>query len=96
MDLPPNTVLDIESLLASIVASFSTLTSDEDLEAFRKRITTQLSTRGAAYSYSDFHSFMERLSKKQDTIRFWYQFVSTDIFAYLGLFIGLRHRKWDL
>jgi len=48
------------------------------------------------FCFSDFHSFMDRLSQKQDTIRFWYQFVSTDILAYLGLFVGLRYRNWDL
>ncbi len=96
IDSQPHVIGDIDALLASLVSSFSSLTCDDELDAFRKNIASQLSVQGAAYCFSDFHTFMERLSQKQDTIRFWYQFVSTDIFAYLGLFVGLRYRNWDL
>ena len=87
---------DINAVLASLVTSFFSLTSDDELDAFRMKVNTQLSVQGAAYCFSDFHSFMDRLSQKQDTVRFWYQFVSIDIFAYLGLFVGLRYHNWDL
>ena len=39
---------------------------------------------------------MTNLAEQHDTIRFWYQFISEDCFAYIGLFIALRYRNWDL
>ena len=95
-DSPSQASGDITAVLASLVTSFSSITSDDELDAFQKKVDTQLSVQAAEFCFSDFHSFMDRLSQKQDTIRFWYQFVSTDILAYLGLFVGLRYRNWDL
>lgn len=39
---------------------------------------------------------MEILSQSQDTIRFWFQFVTVDIMAYLALFVAIRYRNWHL
>ena len=50
--------------------------------------------------YSEFKDYMEKLSSQNDTLRFWYQFVSVDCFAYIhvhvALFISLRYRNWEL
>ena len=39
---------------------------------------------------------MKGLSQKQDTINFWYKFISEDCFAYLSLFVSIRYRNWSL
>ncbi len=39
---------------------------------------------------------MEDISKKQDTIRFWYNFITFDCFSYLALFDSIRNRNWQL
>ena len=47
-------------------------------------------------TYSGFKSFMENLAGYQDTVKFWYHFMSEDCFAYIGLFVALRFRNWEL
>ena len=32
--------------------------------------------------------------EENDTVRFWYRFISVDCFGYIALFISLRYRKW--
>ena len=46
--------------------------------------------------YSDFYSYIETLFQSQDTIHFWFQFVTVDILAYFGLFNAIRYRNWHL
>ena len=47
-------------------------------------------------TYNSFASFMESLSLRQNTIKFWYQFVCIDFFVYISLYIGIRYRNWKL
>ena len=46
--------------------------------------------------YSHFKGFMESLAEQHDTVRFWYQFISIDCFAYIAFFLSIRYRNWDL
>ena len=46
--------------------------------------------------FCDFNDFMEKLSKTQNTIRFWYQFIKEDTMAYFSLFIAIRYHNWEL
>jgi hypothetical protein len=39
---------------------------------------------------------MANLATKQDTIKLWLQFVTNDCLAYFGLYIAIRHQKWQL
>lgn len=39
---------------------------------------------------------MRGLAEKQDTIRFWYQYLTSDCFAYVALFVAIRYRNWEL
>ena len=39
---------------------------------------------------------MKGLSQRQDTIHFWYNFISKDCFAHLSLFVSIRYRNWAL
>ena len=57
---------------------------------------TQAGISSVGLCFDNFHTFMGELSHKQDTIHFWYQFVTVDIMAYFGLFIAIRYRNWDL
>ena len=82
----------IHSIL-TMISKFSLLSNDAELETFRSEIQIAISTR---LCFNDFHRFMEQLSQKQDIIRFWYQFVTVDIMAYLGLFIAILYCNWDL
>ena len=47
-------------------------------------------------TYSGFKSFMEKLAGCQDTVKFWYHFISVDCFAYIGLSVAVRYRNWEL
>ena len=65
-----------------------------DLEVFRDTATKLLnSTAMKLLKYEEFTTFMERLSTKHDTVKFWYQFITVDCFA---LFIAQRYRNWEL
>ena len=39
---------------------------------------------------------MKELCTKQDTIKFWYKFITEDCFAYVSLYTGTRHSNWHL
>lgn len=39
---------------------------------------------------------MKELSQKQDTIKFWYNYITEDCFAYIALFIAVRYKNWKL
>ena len=84
----------IHSILITMVSKFSLLCDDAELETFRSEIQMAISSTGLCFD--DFHTFMKQLSQKQDTIHFWYQFVTVDIMAYFSLFIAIRYRNWDL
>lgn len=44
----------------------------------------------------EFLEYVEKQSSEDDTWQFWKQFVFKDCFAYVGLFIAIRCRNWDL
>ena len=39
---------------------------------------------------------MQCIASEQDTTRFWYEFITNDCLAYIGLFVGIRYRQWEL
>ena len=84
----------LAKLMITMVSKFSLLCDDAELETFRSEIQMAISSTGLCFD--DFHTFMKQLSQKQDTIHFWYQFVTVDIMAYFSLFIAIRYRNWDL
>ena len=93
----PDYLGDIKSLLVSLITKLTEVSTDEELQAFRSIVHERFLTEPhVAGAFEDFTHFMEDLAKRQDTIRFWYQFVMKDCFAYLSLFIGIRYRNWML
>ena len=71
--------------------------TEENLEPFRTSVSEvfqKISIYGV--TRDSFVSFMEALSQKQDTIKFWHQFIAVDFFGYLSLYIGLHYRNWKL
>lgn len=88
-------VQELTSVLQDLLAKFSAMTSDEMIADFRSQVKDVFSYR-ASPSYASFTSFMESLSQQQSTIKFWFQFIMIDCFAYIALYIALRYRMWDL
>ena len=87
---------DITALVSDLVSRFTALTSDVDLDTFRHRAKQQLESEAMPLSYTGFKGYMDNLSKQYDTVKFWYQFVTVDCFAYIALFSALRYRNWEL
>ena len=84
----------IHCVITALVSEFASLRCDSELDSFRGKVQNAISPTGVCFH--DFHTFMEGLSQQQDTIGFWYQFLTVDIMAYFGLFIAIPYRNWDL
>lgn len=85
----------ISDIISTLIDRFSNINSKENLEVFRESCNTLMSGP-MPLNYTGFTHFMKDLSQKYETVRFWYQYVSTDCFAYIGLFLSLRYRNWEL
>ena len=90
----PTSQEHLAATLSSILDKFASITGDENLPDFRQHATAKFLELQC--SHSEFTTFMEGLVAKQDTISFWYQFVTADCFAYLALYTGIRNRNWHL
>ena len=66
--------------------SKTTLTSENVLEIAESSLTTS----------KQYDEFINKQSDKDSTWKFWAQFVFDDCIAYIGLFLSIRFRKWDL
>ena len=87
---------DINALLSGLISKFTGIKSEEEKESFRLEVAEVLGGDRMPVKYSDFKHFMEILADQHDTVRFWYQFVSTDCFAYIALFLSIQYRNWEL
>ena len=87
---------DIKALLSGLLSQFTGIASEEELESFRIQTAEVFGSDMMPLKYSDFKGFMESLAEQHDTVRFWYQFISIDCFAYIALFLSIRYRNWDL
>lgn len=85
---------DIIQLLKNLVLEFGTLSDDTELDSFRDKLAATIIQ--FSLSSTDFILFMETLCQKQDTIRFWYQYITVDMMAYFGLYLSIRYRNWQL
>ena len=48
------------------------------------------------HDYQEFRSFIQKLAIRDDTCKFWIQFVFQDLSAYVGLFLAIRSGDWHL
>ena len=47
-------------------------------------------------SQADFLKFLECQSQADDTWKFWSQFILSDCYAYIGLYLAIRGGNWRL
>ena len=87
---------DIKALLSGLLSQFTGIASEEEFESFRIQSAEVFGSDMMPLKYSDFKGFMESLAEQQDTVRFWYQFISIDCFAYIALFLSIHYRNWNL
>lgn len=90
----PTSQEHIDATLSSILDKFASITGDKNLPDFRQHATAKFLELQCFHS--EFTTFMEGLVAKQDTISFWYQFVTADCFVYLALYTGIRNCNWRL
>ena len=45
---------------------------------------------------NDFSIFIEKVSSKDDTWKFWCQFIFKDCLAYIALYLAIRCKNWKL
>ena len=86
----------IREIMSSLIQKFLSIKSEADLQLFQDTCTSVIESEQIPFEYSGFVGFMETLAKTNPTIRFWYQFISVDCFAYIALFMALRYRNWEL
>ena len=82
-DTCPQLIVQLHSIFHSEVTPTEMLVTVEEL----------LTNAG---QYEKFQAFIHRLSKIDDTWKFWEQFVFKDCLAYIGLFLSIRCCKWKL
>ena len=80
----PNCFQNITPLLQS-----TSTTPDTVLNIIQSTLTT-------SKELEKFYSFVEHQCASDDTWKFWAQFVFEDCMAYVGLFLSIRCRNWDL
>ena len=91
-----HSVFDQLKSISSLINKFSELTSSAELDHFRQNVQSAITGSTTQWSYQSFTEFMEGMANKQDTIRFWYQFLNNDCLAYIALFLSIRYRNWEL
>lgn len=86
----------IKLVIQKLLKEFEVITSDAELEQFRASVASTIPPQQLAEIHSEFMAFMKALSLKQDTVKFWYNFLFEDCTAYIGLYVSIRYRIWDL
>ena len=84
----------INTTLTSVIDAFASVSTEEEVNDFSIAANDKFSK--IPITFDTFHSFLRKLSTKQDTIKFWYQFVFEDCLTYLAMYISLRTRDWGL
>lgn len=66
-----------------------------DLEKFRDSVTSIILNKSNEH-YCGFREFLDNLATKQDSVKFWSDFLFEDCFPYISLYTSLRYRNWDM
>ena len=73
--------------------------ADTDCEqTFRTRFNVAIAKISdiSVQMYSQFKQFIQTMARKDDTWRFWVQYVFVDAMAYISLFLAIRSGDWHL
>ncbi len=84
----------MDSLLDGIVDHLQSLPQDNFQREFNQQL--QALQKSTTNYYDRFKAFIRTQSQRDDTWRFWVQFVFQDAMAYVGLFLAIRSGDWDL
>ncbi len=82
----------VSQIQCIMIVFLQRFTNADDEEKFRSEVQTKLSQP----SYESIDRFMKAFSQKQDTIKFWYSYITEDCFAYITLYVATRYRNWNL
>ena len=86
----------VKLIAHDLLCQFQELSREEcSLDDFRVNAALTIADKLPQF-YETFTAFMEKATKLQDTIKFWYSFLFEDCFPYLSLFIAIRYRNWDM
>ena len=82
-----------KNALFSLTDSISRILTKKELSSTEilKQVDSLLSD-----DHQNFQSFIKEYCKKDDTWKFWAQFVFEDCLAYIGLYLAVRNHNWKL
>ena len=96
-ETPPSPIpsSEIRATANSLAHQLAAVKSETEFEVFQKHTNTVFKTTLTDFS-SGFHSFIETLCSRQQTCRFWYEYITTNSLVYMALFIAIRNGDWVL
>lgn len=73
-------------------------TKDSTEGNFKDTMNTSIGTlsKQTETFFSEFDEFIQEMTAKDDTWKFWSQFVFVDAMAYISLYLAMRSGDWDL
>lgn len=83
------------SSASTLANTLSSLTNESDLHDFHETLNTSFNTTLLECS-RQFNSFMATLCKKQNTCKFWYDYITINSLLYMSFFIAIRNGDWML
>ena len=75
--------------------SFPTATSEQQCHRNLQELLSDVMEKHPMF-LEDFDKFMQSMASRDQSWRFWQQFVFQDCLAYLGLFLAIRTGNWHL
>ena len=91
---PPEEIQVLTQKVSGLANQFTAITSETHLDIFRQSVSTVL--QDISVNYNDFEAFIDALVIKSEIVRFWSRFLHVDCLAYIGLFLSIRYRNWEL
>ena len=85
----------INTTINTLLEKFKLVNSDSTLDELRKEVTDTVLHQVNEH-LKQFKTYLDGLAIKQDTVKFWYDFLFKDCSPYIALFVSLRYRNWDL
>lgn len=95
---PRESTTEHGDLLAHVrqwLQSFPTATTQQQCHQNLQELLSDITEKHPMF-LEDFDRFMQSMASRDQSWRFWQQFVLEDCLAYLGLFLAIRTGNWDL